>query len=744
MNTSLSGAALDIDLQKYWLVLKRRWLPSVCIFGAITALATQVAIHREPTYQASGKVLVRLDRTPSLAGLDVPGATSIGEPNAIGLESDPIATEVETILSLSVAEKTIATLNLKDSEGNSLAPKDFFAALDVNPIPGTDIIRISYEDSDPELAAAVVNQVIQAYRDNNIASNQIEAIAAREFITQQLPTTEAAVRRAEADLRQFKEQNQVVALVEESTGTVEAIQQLDLEIAESKAQLATIATRSNDLQRRLGLSSQAALQAAALSQSTAIQDAFGEIRQVQSQLDLARARYRNTHPTVITLAQQEAILQQRLQQRVAQAVGAGASVAERGMQMGELEQALIANLLESEVERASLISRINELNQAQVAQRNRASIFPRLEATQRELERRLTAAQSTYEALLQRSQEIQIAQNQVIDNIRVVSEALVPEDATSSKKMVVLAGMAVGLIMALITAFILDLCDRSVKTVGEARQLLDLPILGVLPLASSRAPVLGLADGSNSDLTQAYRMLQANLSFVSSHTGCKVIVVTSAIAQEGRSRVAANLALAMSQAGSTVLLVDADLRQPTQHQIWNCANDRGLVQVLERTVEAETVMQPIAPNVFLMPLGKQSPNSLATFSPKQLHLFIQQAAQTFDIVLFDTPPLTQTADASTLGTLADGTLMVIRPGLVQAADVRAAKGLLTLAGQPVLGMVVNGVERTTNPSQYFAYASDHATATINRQLPVPTRLAILSDSDTQTAKIPAPVVQSLP
>ncbi|NJN88716.1 MAG: CpsD/CapB family tyrosine-protein kinase [Leptolyngbyaceae cyanobacterium SL_7_1] len=225
----------------------------------------------------------------------------------------------------------------------------------------------------------------------------------------------------------------------------------------------------------------------------------------------------------------------------------------------------------------------------------------------------------------------------------------------------------------------LDLCDRSVKTVGEAKDLLDLPILGVIPMASNRAPALVLTDDSNGYMTQAYRMLQANLSFVSAHTGCKVIVVTSAVAQEGRSWVAANLALAMSQAGSKVLLVDADLRQPTQHQIWNCPNDRGLVQVLEKTAEAEMLMQPVATNVFLLPLGKQSPNSLATFSAKQLNFFVQQAAQSFDIVLFDTPPLTQTADASTLGTLADGTLMVIRPGLVKAADVKAAKGLLKLA-----------------------------------------------------------------
>lgn len=744
MSTLPSSAALDIDLQKYLLVFKRRWLPSVCVLGAVTILAALFATTREPIYQASGKVLVKLDRTPSLAGLDIPGSTSIGKPNAVGLQSDPIATEVETILSLPIAEPTITGLKLGDDEGKPLNPKVFLESLAVKPIPGTDMIQIGYADNDPELAAAVINKVIEVYRSNNVANKQAETTAAREFIAKQLPVTEATVRQIEAALRQFKEQNQVTVLSDESSGSVKAIQQLDLEIGQARAQLANTTTRSRDLQRRLGMNSQEALLAADLSQSTAVQDAFTQLRAVQGQLDLARGRYRSTHPTVTSLERQEALLQGRLQDRVAQAAGIGARVPTRGLQMGLLQQDLIAKLVQSETDRVSLISQINELIQTQVAQRNRARVFPRLEATQRELERRLTAAQSTYEALLQRSQDIQVAQNQTSGNIRVVSQALVPETPASSKTLILLGGLMVGSILAVITAFVLDLCDRSVKTVGEAKELLNLPILGVIPWAAKHVPIVVLSDDPDRTyMTQAYRMLQANLSFVNSHTGCKVIVVTSAVTQEGRSWVAANLAFAMAQAGSKVLLIDADLQHPSQHQIWNCKNDQGLIQVLEKTVEPEAVIQNVAANVFLMPLGKQSPSALATFSANQINFFIKQAAQTFDIVLFDTPPLTQTADASTLGTLADGTLMVIRPGVVKAADVQAAKGLLKLAGQPVLGMVVNGVERTTNPSQYFAYMSDQATSTASRQLSGAGRLPALSEQSVHNSNEHAVFIKSL-
>lgn len=719
MNTYSPRSEIDIDLGKYLLVLKRRWLPAALIFGAVTAIATLYAVTREPTYQASGKVLVKLDRTPSLAGLDVPGGTSIGEPNAVGLQSDPIATEVEAIFSLGIAEETISALSLKDDDGNLISPEDFFSVLDVKPIPGTDMIRIGYESNDPELAADIVNKVIEVYRENNSAEKRAEASAAREFIVKQLPKTEESVRQAEAALREFKERNQVVVLAEESLETVQALKQIENEISQTRAQLATASAQSQDLQQRLGMGPQQALQASALSQSPAIQETFTQIRDVQGQLDLARARYQPTHPTITSLKRQENRLLDRLEERV-ESVADTRSVSEKSLNMSAVEQDLTANLLQAEVERVGLTNRINELVQLQADQRERANVFPRLEATQRELERRLNAAQSTYEALLQRLQEVQVAQNQTIDNIKVVSQALVPEDSSSSKKLIVAGGALIGSILAVITAFALDLSDRTVKTVREAQESLELPILGVIPVLAKQLPFTMRPSGTEMDvMAQAYRMLQANLSFVSSKTGCKTIVITSAIAQEGRSRVAANLAISMAQAGARVLLVDADLGKPSQHEIWGCQNQQGLAQILAEDIQLDQVIEKVDTNLSLLPAGQPINHSLSTFNAKRISTFIQLAAQKFDIVLFDTPPLTQAADASTLGTLVDGTLMVVRPKHVENADLKAAYGLMQLSGQRVLGMVINGVERINSPSQYFAYEAEKSQLYPQRRLTVP-------------------------
>ena len=710
MNTHLSRSDFDIDLGKYLLVLKRRWLPATCVVGLVTALATVSALLRDPSYHASGKVLVKLDRTPSLAGLDIPGRKSIGEPDSIGLSSDPIATEVETIRSLEVAEKTISALSLADDEGQPLGAEDFFKALNVKPIPGTDMIRIGYDSTDPDLAATIVNQTIDTYRENNIITKQDEAIAARQFIAAQLPRTEEAVQQAEIALRRFKEDNQIVLLTEESVETIRAMKLLENEISQAQVQLATVVAQSQELQQRLGMGPQAALQSTALSQSTAIQEGLAQLRDVQNQLDVARASYRETHPAVANLKRQEEQLQQRLRDRVTDTTGGEVSLdaaSSQGSSLGLLEQNLTANLLQSEVERVGLINRIDELQKLQVAQRQRADLFPRLEATQRQLERELTVAQSTYETLLQRLQDVQVAQNQTIDNIRVVSRALVPEDPTFSKKIVVAAGLLVGSMLGVITAFVLDLLDRSVKTVEEAQELLGVPILGVIPDFGTEAPFVMPFNENQTNMPDPYLLLQANLNFIRAQTDYTIIGITSAVAEEGRSRVAANLAIAAARSGIRVLLIDADLHHPHQHHIWQCPNTVGLLQVLAGTLDPKAAITSLKPNLSLLPSGSHADQDPDGFNAHALQNLLQYIAQGFDLVLLDTSPLPQTPDSSTFSSLVDGSLIVVRPKMAQALDLKAAKVLMDLSGKPTLGMVVNGVSKGIDPMQYFNAVSNY-------------------------------------
>ncbi|MBF2084587.1 polysaccharide biosynthesis tyrosine autokinase [Thermoleptolyngbya sp. C42_A2020_037] len=714
MSTQSFREEVDIDLQRYAQVLKRRWLPAVGVFSTVAVLSTLAALSQQPSYVASGKVLVKIDRTSSLTGLDTTGATAISRQSAVGSETDPIVTQVETIRSLPIAEAAIADLKLTDDEGQPLSPVGFLEVLTVKPIPGTDMIEVGYQDEDPERAAAVVNKVIQAYRNSNIATNQADAAAARKFITEQLPRTEATVREAEVALQRFKEQNQVILLDEESRETVKAMKRLDDEIARVRTQFVNATTRSRELQQQLRMSPEQAVTATALSQSPAIQEVFSQLQQIQGQLDLERARYRPTHPTIATLEQQEALLRQRLQGRVAQLVGQS-RVSERDIQMGALAQDLTANLVQSEVERVALGSQIAELARLQAEQRSRAVTIPRLEATQRELERRLAAAQGTYESLLQRLQEVQVAEDQTIDNVRVISAAVVPEKpAASSKKLILLGGLVLGSAMGVVTAFLLDLCDRSVKTIPNAQQLLHYPLLGVVPnwkQAGRRQDILPMQQSGSqyADIHHAYRVLQSNLGLLDSEFGLKTLVVTSSVPQEGKSQVAANLAMAIAQAGQTVLLVDADFHHATQHQLWNVNGAAGLAEVLEGRADLIDTIQPVAPNLELLAAGNLASSTPTALTPQKLLPVIAAMGQRYDVVIFDTPALSGAADASTLGKLTDGMLLVVRP-TTDVEDLKATRSLLNLARPHVLGIVANGVAPIRNPNRYFALTQEVAFA----------------------------------
>jgi uncharacterized protein involved in exopolysaccharide biosynthesis len=211
----------QIDFQKYWLVLRRRWLPATGVLGIIVGLATLAAFLQEPIYEAEGKLLFKPDSSSSLTGLK----NDIGDVVRIGEKSDPLSTEVEIILSTPILQQVLHELGLRDEKGKPLDPKSIVKSkqLKVSPVTGTDILAVTYKDNEPKIATAVVNKLMEVYLENNILSNRAKATKAREFITQQLPSIEDTVRQADAALRKFKEENRVVALPEEATAAVKAI-----------------------------------------------------------------------------------------------------------------------------------------------------------------------------------------------------------------------------------------------------------------------------------------------------------------------------------------------------------------------------------------------------------------------------------------------------------------------------------------------------------------------------------------
>jgi capsular exopolysaccharide synthesis family protein len=202
-------------------------------------------------------------------------------------------------------------------------------------------------------------------------------------------------------------------------------------------------------------------------------------------------------------------------------------------------------------------------------------------------------------------------------------------------------------------------------------------------------------------------MLEANLKFLSPDKELNAIAVTSSVSKEGKSTVSANLASAMAHLGRRVLLVDADMRHPMQHHIWNLANAEGLSDVIVNQAEFPKAVRTVMENLDVLPSGVVPPNSLALLNSQRMASLVEEFSNNYDFVIFDTPPLVLTADAITLGKMADGILLLARPGVVDRVSASASKEFLVRSGQRVLGLVVNGVSTENEPDSYFHHAKTY-------------------------------------
>lgn len=715
----------EIDFQKYWLILKRRWLIVAGVLAASVSLSGFSATLQEPEYEANGQLLFQADRVQALTGTGV--GENIGELESLTFQGNPLDTQAIVIKSLPVLQDTIETLNLTNSDGEPLSPKSLSQGIAISPVNGTDVLQVTYTGEDPDLSAAIVNQVMESYIANNIFSNRAKATAAGEFIAKQLPRTEEEVNRAAEKLRQFKAENQIIVLEEEASAVVDLIAGLDQQINEAQAQLSDTSAQTAELSRQLGLSPQSAISLVEVSQSPAIQETLVNLQTIQSELATQRTRYTAQHPAVAGLIRQEAALQELLQSQITELVGAE-QVLPSDLQAGTTKQTLASTLVQTEVQRLGLESKINSLNQLRSQYRNQADVLPSLEKQQRELERELTAAQTTYENLLIRLQEIRVIENQNVGNARVIQPALVPsgpKEAETSKYLI--AGGFVGLLLGIAAAFFVDLIDRSVKTVKESQDLFGYTLLGIVPkfdTGSATHAQSQTLDGVSPRVVtttlprlpihEAYQMLQANLKFVSSDQSIQTIVLTSSVAQEGKSEVVANLAAAIAQVGRRVLIVDADMRHPSQHHLWGLVNSIGLSNVIVGQDEFDDAVQQVTDNLSVLTAGVIPPNPLALIDSERMASLISMFAAEYDYVLFDTSPLAGTADAAVLGKMADGVILVVRPGVLDSASATAAKSLLARSEPNVLGIVANGVNVKREPDSYFYYTNAQTEAAPSR------------------------------
>jgi uncharacterized protein involved in exopolysaccharide biosynthesis len=450
--------AIDVDLHRYSSTLSRHWIPAASIFLStliISALATTLL---KPSYETTGKLFFKAP-TFNLAGADLSNSNTSKDLTSLVQNQSPINTQMQVLSSNVLLQKTIDKLQLKDAKGLPLKAEALGKSLKMKIIGGADVLSIDYENKDPVEAAAVVNTLMDLYLENDVMVNRADARNTLKLITKQLPTYSEAVQKAELALSAFKQKYSVVDLAEEKRLAVAALRNIDSQIDVAKSELGQVTAQTNELRTKVGLSAQDAMIASALSQSPTVKETLVQLKDLERQIASAKGQFQNENPLIIDLEAKKASLGKLLLQEVQQIAGAQASSKMGLLEIGELKQAMISDFLKSEVQRLGVAQKLASLYNSRAVYEPRMKILPQLEQQQRDLERKLEVPQATYQNLLKKSEELQLAENDKKSLARIISRAEVPTTPAAGKKVLflVLGGLG-GIFLA--SSMILFLARR--------------------------------------------------------------------------------------------------------------------------------------------------------------------------------------------------------------------------------------------------------------------------------------------
>lgn len=671
-NFTSSKESLDLNFNDYLLAVKRWWIPAGGIFTFTVALSIIAASLLKPSYQAEGRLIFK---NPSfkvvganLLPNNIEGGDS-GDLKSIVSNQNPIVTQMEVISSPLLLQRTIEKLKLKNDRDRPLTVAVLKDSLALKIVGGADVLQVSYKDRNSSQAVNVVNTLMNLYVENDMLTNRAEAESIGNFMGQQIPKTQIEVDRSELVLQKFKQKNNIIDLNEEAKIAVSTIGNLEANITAVRSQLEEFKAQNKELRQKIKLNSQDAINISATSQSSEIQATLTQIQDLDRQLAAERSRFSDNNPIIINLQDRKAKLTNLLQQQTRNTTGSSVVIPQKSLRVGELKQNLIKELMQSEVQQTGAREKLVSLQKDLAGYQKRVNVIPQLVQTQHQLERQLQVSQSTYQVLLKKFQEIQLAKNSNTSNARVLASATIPErpDATA-KNTIVSLGVLLGALFATSAIAYLEMRNKVVESGKDISKLFRNRLLGTLPTLErgytlDRSPELtnlelAVREIRKSLATDLSQILQFNLRASGSRKVLKIITITSTVANEDKSKKAANLAAAIAGLGQKVLLVDADLRNPYQHSFWKLPLKKGLSEILAGKAEFQQVSWRVMDNLDILTAGLGLANPIFNFESQQMKSLVREVSQLYDFAIVDTPPFLVSANALNMGQINDGIVTI--------------------------------------------------------------------------------------
>lgn len=325
-----------------------------------------------------------------------------------------------------------------------------------------------------------------------------------------------------------------------------------------------------------------------------------------------------------------------------------------------------------------------------------------LETARREAQVRYTEAFNNREGLL-----IEQARNS--NNLILVEEAQAPRRPIAPRvETNTILGVAVGALLAAGVILLIEFLDDTVKTPDDVRQVTDISTVGaVAQMKTGNDPNKRLVTlhTPRSPISEAFRVIRTNLSFSAIDDGLQSLVITSSSPGEGKSTISANLAIVMAQTGRKVIIVDSDLRRPTQHKLFRLANNQGLTTALldAHTPLEEHIQDTIIPGMRVLTSGPIPPNPAELLNSHRMETIRKALSNIADIVIFDTPPSLTVADASILAPQVSGCVLVVDAGKTRQHALKQSLERLEKSNAHILGIVINQLNVSRGGYYYYDY-----------------------------------------
>jgi polysaccharide biosynthesis transport protein len=572
-----------------------------------------------------------------------------------------------------------------DETGNQAPTIDaFLDRLTVTPVRNSQLVDVKFRSTDPALAAKVANALARAYIDQDLEFNLKAAKEANDWLGQQLAEQRKQVETSEAALQSYREKTDAVSL-EDPTNV--ALQKLtDLNAAVTRARMERIQKEALDKHLQSIEDDPRALDSfPAIMTNTFIQQLKSQLADLQRQQAEYAERLGARHPEMIKVQSAIDSTKERLQAEI-----------------GKVIQSIHSESLAAEAQERSLVAAFE-------TQKSQALVLNRQATNFNVLQRDAISNRQIFETLLQRTRESGISGELKSNNLRIVDAADEPRTPVwPQKQRSLLYSLLVGSALAVGMAFFVEYLDGRVKSPDDIKTRLGLPFLGLVPLIPTKNGITAscalINNGVPPKFSEALRAVRTNVLFSAPDNRSRSLMVTSTGCKEGKTLIASNLAVALAQAGQRIVLMDADMRLPRIHQIFEQTREPGLSNLLLGTSKASQAVRPSAiPNLWIVPAGLNPPNAADLLGSPKFRGLLRTLGEHFDWVVIDSPPVLAVTDAVVIAHAASAVLFVVSAERTNRASAQAALEQLDAARAVVLGAVLNRVDLERNAYYFGKY-----------------------------------------